>query len=808
LINSGSIAGTSGNAVRMDDGGRVSNAGSINGAFIGVDASASMYLNNTNYIHGAVWGVLTAGGTIFNSGDGFTTTGRIDGGLDGVLSTAYAEVGNGYGSIYGDRFGIYLQSGGTISNDIGQIDGGKTAIYVSGSQGYLTNAGNIIGGLAGSGDGVDLLAGGRVTNASAGDISTAGGRAVYTYARNSSGFVTNYSEIRTSGDRSIGVYLKGNYNIDIAGGDVFNRSGASIYGYVGVSITNDGYVSNAGVITGSGTYGLYIKGSGYLNNLLGGTVTGATVGVRETGSYSRVFNAGSIGGISAVFLNGYASEIANFGGGTIAGSDIGAILSDGGSVFNEKSASHVGTISGSSYYGVLIEGSSGFVSNSGVIRAFYRAVDLVAGGSVSNASTGLIDGYGGFPGRGVAIYGATGTVTNSGSINGAGYYGVELSLTGSGLVTNAAAGHISGGLDGVHGVGSAMTVNNAGSITGGRYGVYLGNGGSLSNKVGATISGAGAGVVIAGGVATVTNAGTMAGGSYAARFTGGTVSLVVDPGAVFSGKVDGSGALSSLVLAAGAGSGTISGLGTSFEGFASITEKAGASWRVVGNNSLASSTSLEVDGSLVVGGTLVAPGAVGISGVLANAGSGSIQLGEHVSMTAGSRLSTNATGKFEIGGTGGAPVGKIRVDSGATLTGAGTLSGSVLDLGGIVAQGGTLAVTGSVSGGGSLAIASHATVSVTGGVSNSSLVFLSGGHEEAIFGTPTAVSARISGFTLTTDVMDLTGFVATKESVSGHTMTLTRSGGSAAHLTFAGSYTSAQFSIGTDSHGGTLLKFV
>ena len=277
LINHASISGTLGNGVRMSTGGEIRNIGTggvISGSFDGIRSDYSLYLFNSGLVTGSVVGVVMAGGTVNNSGDGFTTFGHIFGGLDGVQSSAYAHVGNGYGSIYGNRYGLNLEAGGTINNDIGGISGGTTAVFVQGSPGYITNAGNITGGVARSGDGVALLAAGRVTNTSAGHIYTNGGHGVYTYARNEIGAVTNYGVIRASGGRgAYGVYLKGNYGLNISGGDVFNKSGATIFGgYVGVKMTNGGYVQNAGYIRGYDTTGIYIKGNGYVNNLHGGAI--------------------------------------------------------------------------------------------------------------------------------------------------------------------------------------------------------------------------------------------------------------------------------------------------------------------------------------------------------------------------------------------------------------------------------------------------------------------------------------------------------------------------------------------------------
>ncbi len=212
-------------------------------------SDASIYVFNTGNVSASVFGVVTNGGTVFSSGPDGSSPAHISGGLDGVNSSAYANVGNGYGTIYGGRFGVNFAAGGTVSNDFGAISGGTTAIYIQGAAGNVTNSGNILGGLARSGDGIDLRAGGGVTNNSGHYIHTNGGRAVYSYADISSGFVTNSGVISAAGGHgSAGVYLRGNYTLNTAGGNVDNNVGGSISGYVGVSITNGGYVSNFGSI--------------------------------------------------------------------------------------------------------------------------------------------------------------------------------------------------------------------------------------------------------------------------------------------------------------------------------------------------------------------------------------------------------------------------------------------------------------------------------------------------------------------------------------------------------------------------------
>ena len=107
-------------------------------------------------------------------------------------------------------------------------------------------------------------------------------------------------------------------------------------------------------------------------------------------------------------------------------------------------------------------------------------------------------------GSGIGVYGSSAqswSVTNEGAISGH-LYGVD--LTAGGSVTNEAGGTISGGYEYVRQrngftynagrggcvkiLGGAGTVTNAGTITtSGKYGVYLGAGGSVANEAGGTI---------------------------------------------------------------------------------------------------------------------------------------------------------------------------------------------------------------------------------------------------------------------------------------------------------------------------------
>jgi hypothetical protein len=239
------------------------------------------------------------------------------------------------------------------------------------------------------------------------------------------------------------------------------------------------------------------------------------------------------------------------------------------------------------YNGDAIYGAPGYswtVTNLGMIHTNpYNSggVHLMAGGAVTNGqsdSTGAsITGAG----SGIVITGGSGTVTNYGAIQSGGY---GVLLTAGGTVTNW------GSIQGDYPAGVALwgggTVTNFGTIYGTYWdGVELGPGGSVTNF--GTIYGPHAGVAYIGTLGgMVTNAGTISGGSsgQAVLFGGGDDLLVVDPGAVFVGKVDGGGGNNTLELAPGAGPGLLNGLSTSFVNFGSVVFDAGAAWTVTLDN--------------------------------------------------------------------------------------------------------------------------------------------------------------------------------------------------------------------------------
>ncbi len=356
-----------------------------------------------------------------------------------------------------------------------------------------------------------------------------------------------------------------------AGGTVGNGPGALISGGIAGILINGagGTVANAGTVDGVGIGStvvnstLVISGDG-IAFAAGGSVTNAAGGSISAGGAIHVGDASG----SGVFITGGPGSVTNHG--NISATAYGVALDGGGSVTNTAS------IQGGED-GVKINGLVGTVTNSGsIVATVDDGVGLFNGGDVKNLAGGSIKSGPGFApdfsAAGVFIDGASGTVENSGSIEGT-KNGALLTFGGS--VTNSSGASISGGVTagvffGARAGGEAGTLDNAGSISGGGTGADLEAGGLVTNAAGGLISGTGFGVFVGGAAGTVVNAGTLAGGAYALKFAGGgTNTLVVEPGAVFAGAVGGStaaGASNTLELAPGVGS--IGGIGTgSFNNF-------------------------------------------------------------------------------------------------------------------------------------------------------------------------------------------------------------------------------------------------
>jgi hypothetical protein len=113
---------------------------------------------------------------------------------------------------------------------------------------------------------------------------------------------------------------------------------------------------------------------------------------------------------------------------------------------------------------------------------------------------------------------------------------------------------------------------------------------------------------------TLTNAGLIGAGAGASSgyggdavsFVQGSDRLIVDPGALFDRLVAASGTGNTLELASAASVGALSGIGTSFTGFQTVTTDAGASWVVSGAVTGSGTIDIGAGSHLVLNGSVPA----------------------------------------------------------------------------------------------------------------------------------------------------------------------------------------------------------
>ena len=329
------------------------------------------------------------------------------------------------------------------------------------------------------------------------------------------------------------------------------------------------------------------------------------------------------------------------------------------------SITNAGTISSSQQYGVSFKGSGGSIVNSGTISGYSGSggygVDFEDGGTITNASTGSVTGGE----DAVFVWGAAGTINNSGTISSSFDDGIGLFAGGS--VINNAGGVIKTPTSGGYGPaaiyipsGSASVVNH-GTISG-EYGVYY---------------------QVAG---TVENAGTISGTAYAVDFSASSSAnkLIVDPGAIFNGGVYGGGGAMELT----AGTGSIGLIGSSaFSDFTTLTDDTGANWTLTGANTIA---------NVVDNGGITVSLSLDVSSAVNAASTGQFDLAAGGSLEVAADAATHSQIAF-LGAS------ELTIDSASLFgTGAGTSSyagpliedfvaGDTIDLKGYSATGASLA---------------------------------------------------------------------------------------------------------------------
>ena len=355
LLNTGGnnygLSFAAGGTATNESGGTISGAGTG----IEVDGSAGL-ISNAGMIVGANTDgvVLLAGGSVGNSG-------TIGGATNGILFL------NATGTV--DNSGtVYVANG--LAPQVTSNNGAAVEFDLVGS---VTNEAG--GAIIGGGKGVYLRSGGgSVTNLTGGTIEG------YQYGvkiTGAAGTIDNQGLIKSAAD----IYKPEGYGVDLdAGGTITNETHGTIAGYgagiVGgtaavVAIYNQGTIAGTATANfGPAGYaegkGIYLGGGGTIDNETGGAISGHTFGVLSFGSLSLTNESGAT--ISsykfAVNIDGPAGTIDNSGAiltGTFSNGE-GVYLSAGGSVTNHAH----GTIGGY-YAGVYIQSGNATVDNAGTI---------------------------------------------------------------------------------------------------------------------------------------------------------------------------------------------------------------------------------------------------------------------------------------------------------------------------------------------------------------------------------------------------------------------------------------------------------
>lgn len=523
-----------------------------------------------NYGGNGGTGIALAASTFTNHGTIFGGNyGNVLGGSSGAGPTDGRNGGNGVDVSGDSSFNnssdgtVIGGSGGSTSHD-SDVAGGGNGVYLS-ANAYLYNAGSISGGVGGyssatggcGGNGL-VNAGGRAQN----DAHISGGAGG---GASGTGGVGGAGVIEIAGSTSSGVANITGIILGGAGGDGILHGGAGGAGVSLSAVNGINYGSITGGAGGSGYYGgaggtaAYLLSAVLLNEVdaFGGTggsgySTGGNGGVGvQAGSASSVINTAKIEGGTG----GYSSHSLSGTGGTGIALSAGATAQNygfisggnGGAGGTQGHAGSGGTgvyagpgTASAANYGTITGGAGGYSANgyhagTGGAGVLIKAGTLFNDGTVVGGTGGTGYSYGGAGGAGVVLTG--GYAFNYGII-----------LGGIGGSTGYPTGNGGGGGDGVFLNGG--TFINAGGISGG----YGGQGPSYTGTFGAAVQ---FGV----------NAGT----------------LVIDPGAVFRGDVNGNAAVADVLEFGGTAASYLSGIGTQFVNLKDLSFATGAAWTIEGN---------------------------------------------------------------------------------------------------------------------------------------------------------------------------------------------------------------------------------
>lgn len=544
----GEISGAS-RGVIISGGGTVDNAGNITGGDIGVlvqngnvdDEGAPLggytatVVNTQTIVGMGQAGLIVGSGletsevtnTNFiygNAGDGVV----VDTMVDGVTTIDNGEFGDIVGTSSGvevRRGSLELTNAGTIvgqGRSDGTFDVPDGGVSLAGSSSAITNGGEIrgaqfgivtyssydpaTGAFVGTITDTTIDNSGTITGENDDGIRLAGGGTI-----TNSGTIQGLVQNQYGGTDGVSIFSHNDQDLEGYSGTLINEEGGVVSGLrAGAALSSGGTVINAGTITGEGQ-GVFIQGN-------------ALDGVEREGQNAALENSGTItgtGNFGGTYQGGYAVSFgSNLDTATLVNS--GTIASDFAEGVSQGSLADL-TITNQE--GGVIEGGT-----SGIYGGSSGTMTIANAGTIRG--NGAYDGFDASPDAGITIGTADSSVTNSGTISGAGAgvttayvfneelgdivgIAINTQITNSGTILGEAN-------DGVRLIGGG-TVTNSGTIRG--EGSALSDGVSIypfeqqslegyvstvTNAEDGEISGTRFGVILSGG-GTVENAGTITG---------------------------------------------------------------------------------------------------------------------------------------------------------------------------------------------------------------------------------------------------------------------------------------------------------
>jgi len=174
---------------------------------------------------------------------------------------------------------------------------------------------------------------------------------------------------------------------------------------------------------------------------------------------------------------------------------------------------------------------------------------------------------------------------------------------------------------------------------------------------------------------------------------------------------------------------------------------------------------------------------------------------------AGSSFTNDGT--FTQTGPGASDVSVSFINAGLVNSTAGTLAflGAVTNGGTIDAAGGVVSVATDVSGTGSFQIGATGTLSLLAGAASGQTIDFTAATGLLDLTHPLTFLGVISGFG-GADQIDLLHTASTTFSVSGDLLTIKDHGATVARLDLGAGYSSADFTVQSDGHGGSLISYV